>query len=80
MLVGDQVHPMRRFRAKGIVTRDMNLHSLPWPKDELEALQDTPVEMRVTLSISLSPIRRRVALHRSIYALRIVCDSMCSVR
>jgi hypothetical protein len=33
----------------------MNLHSLPWPKDELEALQDTPVEMRVTLSYFIEP-------------------------
>lgn len=38
-----------------IKTRDMNLHSLPWPKDQLEALQGTPVEMRVTLSYFVEP-------------------------
>nr|GFD60923.1 hypothetical protein [Tanacetum cinerariifolium] len=28
---------------------------IPWPKDELEALQDTEVEMRVTLSYFIEP-------------------------
>ncbi|CEI01968.1 S8 family peptidase [Xanthomonas citri] len=55
LLVEDQVHPYAKVQGKGIVTRDMNLHSLPWPKDELEALQDTPVEMRVTLSYFIEP-------------------------
>lgn len=62
------------------MTRDMNLHSLPWPKDELEALQDTPVEMRITLSYFIEPIHQRVVLHQSITTLRIACDLMCSVR
>ena len=56
LLVEDQLHPYAKDRGKSIVTtRDMNLHSLPWPKDELEALQDTPVEMRVTLSYFIEP-------------------------
>jgi hypothetical protein len=56
LLIEDQVHPYTKASGKtGIVTRDMNLHSLPWPKDELEALQDTPVEMRVTLSYFIEP-------------------------
>jgi hypothetical protein len=33
----------------------MNLHALPWPVDELLALQNTPVEMRVTLSYFIEP-------------------------
>ena len=55
LLVEDVVHPYAKVQGKGIVTRDMNLHSLPWPKDELEALQDTPVEMRITLSYFIEP-------------------------
>lgn len=55
LLVEDQVHPYAKVPVKGVVTRDMNLHSLPWPKDELETLQDTPVEMRVTLSYFIEP-------------------------
>lgn len=55
LLVEDQVRPYAKVKGEGVVTRDMNLHSLPWPKDELEALQDTPVEMRVTLSYFVEP-------------------------
>ena len=55
LVVEDLLHPYAKVQGKGVVTRDMNLHSLPWPKDELEALQDTPVEMRVTLSYFVEP-------------------------
>lgn len=41
--------------SDGIKTREMNLHALPWPVDELLALQNTPVEMRVTLSYFIEP-------------------------
>lgn len=54
LVVEDLVYPYKKNQGK-VVTRDMNLHSLPWPKDELEALQDTPVEMRVTLSYFIEP-------------------------
>ena len=33
----------------------MNLHELPWPVDELEALGETRVEMKVTLSYFVEP-------------------------
>ena len=54
LVVEDMVYPYKKVPGK-VVTRDMNLHALPWPKDELEALQDTPVEMRVTLSYFIEP-------------------------
>lgn len=38
-----------------IKTRDMNLHELPWPEQELLDLGETPVEMRVTLSYFIQP-------------------------
>lgn len=34
---------------------NMNLHALPWPVDELLSLQNTAVEMRVTLSYFIEP-------------------------
>lgn len=40
---------------KGVKTRDMNLHALPCPVDELLALQGAEVEMRVTLSYFIEP-------------------------
>lgn len=54
LVVEDQVHPYKKEKSE-IKTRDMNLHALPWPKDQLEALQDTEVEMRVTLSYFIEP-------------------------
>jgi hypothetical protein len=33
----------------------MNFHALPWPLEQLEELQDTQVEMRVTLSYFIEP-------------------------
>jgi hypothetical protein len=55
LVVEDDVHPFKKVNGKGIVTRDMNLHALPWPKDELEALQDTQIELRVSLSYFVEP-------------------------
>jgi hypothetical protein len=59
LLVEDQVHPYAKVQGK-IKTRNMNLHSLPWPKEELEKLQDTPVEMRVTLSYFIEPLKKHL--------------------
>lgn len=38
-----------------IKANDMGLHSLPWPKEQLLALGDQPVTMRVTLSYFIEP-------------------------
>ncbi|MCZ8318883.1 MAG: S8 family peptidase [Silanimonas sp.] len=55
LVVEDVVHPYSKVRGKGVVTRDMNLHALPWPIEELQALQDSQVELRVTLSYFIEP-------------------------
>ena len=55
LIVEDSVHPYKKVKGKGIKTRDMNLHALPWPKEQLQALQDTKVQMRVTLSYFVEP-------------------------
>jgi hypothetical protein len=54
LVIEDQLHPYKKGKGK-IETREMNLHNIPWPKDELEALQETEVEMRVTLSYFVEP-------------------------
>lgn len=54
LIVEDQVHPYKKDGST-IKTRDMNLHALPWPKDELEELGATQVQMRVTLSYFIEP-------------------------
>ncbi len=55
LVMEDVVHPYAKEQGRGVVSRDMNLHALPWPKEELEALQNTQVQMRVTLSYFVEP-------------------------
>jgi len=56
LVVEDIVRPYQKVKGKGVVSRDMNLHSLPWPKAELLALPpDTAVELRITLSYFVEP-------------------------
>ena len=52
LIVEDSLRPYQ----KGNKSKDMNLHSLPWPKEQLQALPpDTQVELRITLSYFIEP-------------------------
>ena len=56
LVVEDQVHPYQKIKGRGVVSKDMNLHTLPWPKDQLQALPpNTKVELRITLSYFVEP-------------------------
>jgi len=55
LVVEDLVHPYKKEDGEPVKTRDMNLHALPWPKQELEDLQEVNVKMRVTLSYFVEP-------------------------
>ena len=55
MVVQESLQPFVREPQKEPTLRDMHLHRLPWPLEELEAMQETPVEMRVTLSYFIEP-------------------------
>ena len=55
MVIEDRLRPFQREEGKQPTLRDMHLHSLPWPLEELEALGETDVEMRVTLSYFIEP-------------------------
>ncbi len=50
LVVQDTIHP---FNATKL--REMHVHDLPWPKDELEALGEAAVRLRVTLSYFIEP-------------------------
>ncbi|WP_391528800.1 S8 family peptidase [Photorhabdus akhurstii] len=54
LIAEDRLQPYRKTN-KGIKTCDLNLHALPWPQEQLQALQNTEVEMRVTLSYFIEP-------------------------
>lgn len=73
LVVQDTIHPFR-----GGALREMHLHDIPWPRDELADLGAVQVKMRVTLSyfIEPSPTRRgfrtryRYASHQLRFDLR----------
>ncbi|WP_380169741.1 S8 family peptidase [Jannaschia sp. R86511] len=56
LIAESEIHPYVREgdRATG-KAHEMNVHALPWPIDELEALGDAEVRMRVTLSYFIEP-------------------------
>ncbi|WP_462381268.1 S8 family peptidase [Pseudomonas sp. Marseille-QA0892] len=55
LIVEDELQPFMK-PVKGTPTaRDMHLHDLPWPKQELLDLGNINVEMRVTLSYFVEP-------------------------
>lgn len=54
LIAEDRLHPYVKLKSD-VKTRDMNLHALPWPKKQLEELQNTRVKMRVTLSYFIEP-------------------------
>lgn len=54
LLVEDALLPFQKGPS-GIKTRHMNLHQLPWPRNELDVLGELDVELRVTLSYFIEP-------------------------
>lgn len=48
------IQPFCRTKS-GCKTYEWHLHELPWPKEVLEELGETPVSMRVTLSYFIEP-------------------------
>ncbi|MDP3087574.1 MAG: S8 family peptidase [Methylotenera sp.] len=54
LVVEDTLQPYNKV-GSDIKSKDMNLHSIPWPVEELEALGDIEVEMKVTLSYFIEP-------------------------
>ena len=55
LIVEDQLQPFEKGTKGSIGTRDMHLHGLPWPKESLQALGETEVELVVTLSYFIEP-------------------------
>ncbi len=54
LVAQDSLQPFDKKGSRG-VTRDLNLHDIPWPTELLLELGDVPVEMRVTLSYFIEP-------------------------
>lgn len=55
LIVEDELQPFKRNDKGRIITNDMNIHKIPWPKEVLEDIYDKKVEMKVTLSYFIEP-------------------------
>lgn len=55
MVIEERLAPFMREAGAAPKLGNMHLHELPWPREELEALGETTVEMRVTLSYFIEP-------------------------
>jgi len=54
LVAQDAMQPFDKVENK-FKLRDMNFHTIPWPREVLEELGETPVEMRITLSYFIEP-------------------------
>lgn len=54
MVIENDMQPFARV-ASAVETKDLIVHELPWPRDELEALGETQVQLRITLSYFIEP-------------------------
>ena len=87
LMVEDALLPFRKDGSQ-IKTRDMNLHRLPWPRDELAALGEMDVELRITLSYFVEPNpgergwtrRHRYASHSLRFAVKRSLESIPEFR
>jgi hypothetical protein len=55
LVVQHEFNPYVKGKKGGVTLGEMQLHDLPWPEEELRALGDVQVEMRVTLSYFVEP-------------------------
>jgi hypothetical protein len=55
LLYEGELQPFHKVKNKGIKTKEMHVHQLPWPQAVLQDLGDTPVTMRITLSYFVEP-------------------------
>ena len=54
LIVQDELQPFEKT-TQGVKSRDMRLHTLPWPREALLNLGALPVRLRVTLSYFIEP-------------------------
>ncbi len=87
LIAEDELQPF--WKEDGTIkTRHMNLHEFPWPRTELEALGETEVELRVTLSYYVEPNpgdrgwlrRHRYASHALRFAVKRELESLTEFR
>ncbi|EPY00455.1 hypothetical protein K678_16000 [Magnetospirillum fulvum MGU-K5] len=87
LMVEDQLTPFEKDGGT-IKTRDMKVHRLPWPREELSTLGDAQVSFRVTLSYFIEPNpgergwtrRHRYASHSLRFAVKHATETLPAFR
>ncbi len=54
LIAQETLQPFDKY-GSSYKTKDMHFHELPWPKEVLLALENTPVKLKVTLSYFIEP-------------------------
>lgn len=55
MIIEGEIQPYEKMQGSAPKMKEMHLHSLPWPVEVLQALENTEVKLRVTLSYFIEP-------------------------
>jgi hypothetical protein len=87
LVVQDELQPFEKVDG-AVNSKDMQIHSIPWPKDVLSSLGAVPVTMRITLSYFIQPNpgergwgnRYRYASHGLRFAVRRPTETVAQFR
>ncbi|MGI3080599.1 S8 family peptidase [Vibrio alginolyticus] len=55
LVIQDTLQPYTKPKSGDTKTKDMHLHDLPWPVDELQKIGEVDVELTITLSYFVEP-------------------------
>ena len=55
MIIEGEIQPYEKVRGATPKMKEMHLHTLPWPEDVLRNLENTEVQLRLTLSYFIEP-------------------------
>ena len=55
LVIQDELQPFERSDSGACRSKEMRIYELPWPREVLESLGETPVTLKVTLSYFIEP-------------------------
>ncbi len=55
LIIEDEIQPFTKKAGGSITSKEMHIHTIPWPDDVLLGLENKIVKMRVTLSYFIEP-------------------------
>lgn len=55
MIIESEIQPYEKIQGSRPKMKEMHMHSLPWPENVLQVLENTPVKVHITLSYFIEP-------------------------